>query len=165
MSINITKTAIDPNPLDLDTVKNWIKQDGSDDDTLITAMMDQVLDLVEYWLNISISRKTITIKTSPVLKLVLPYGIIQSIESVEDLDGAEITYIYDGINTITVMSETAIEVVYTAGWDVGNIPTGLIMGLQEVITNLYENRGDVQIAHLIKTNANLQAYNKQSWFK
>ena len=160
-------------PLNLSEVKDWLRVDGDDDDSLITNLITQVRELVESYLGTSIALQDITLTTgNGGSGITLPYQPIASITSVQDDDGNDVSYDWNGymlsFNNM-IISVTAgstpdhFTVVYEAGY--ATIPAGLKLGLLEVIAWLYENRGDAgKLNYMIYQNANLQPYRAKIWF-
>ena len=170
MSVQVTRTVSGSEPIDLATAKAWLKmEDTIADDTLITSLITQSRELVEQYLNISIPTQTVVVTATPRLELMLPYRPIVSITSVKDRDAEDLDYTYNGF-TILFSSTSQLSdsiTTYESGY-ASSLPSGLLVGLKEILALLYENRGDEimkKIPHLIRQNHNLGPYNQNQWFK
>lgn len=161
--IKVTKTLTGNEPLTIDEVREWLRNEGSDvDDDLISSLITQARSLVEQSLNISIPEQVITLTSSERLKVYLPFGPINEVTAVTDMDAVELSYDFDGfVVTLNTISGSIVE--YSAGYAV--VPDGLLVGLKELIAFLYENRGDAQkdINLVIRQNGHLSAYEDVSW--
>ena len=160
-------------PLTLSEVKNWLKVDGDADDMTITAMISQVRELVESYLGRCIANTTVTLQVSASVYVEPPYGPVDTIVSVKDADGNDVSYTWDGFTlnfsspVISVTAGTPQNTVKTIVYESagGSIPEGLKLGLLEVIAWLYESRGDEdKLTYMIYQNANLQVYRQKIWF-
>ena len=136
-------------------------------------MITQVRELVDSYLGRCIANTTVTLEVAAGVYIEPPYGPVDTIVSVKDSDGNDVSYTWDGF-TITFSNDvvsvtagtpqnTAKTIVYESAS--GAIPAGLKLGLLEVIAWLYENRGDSnKITYMIYQNANLQPYRQKLWF-
>jgi len=147
-------------PVTLQEMKDYLRLEGyvdddestSDDlsdfdfdDTLIEKMITAAREQIE-----KISASTIVNKTWQAVinnyrKLELPRGPIQSIVSLEDVDGVAITdYTTIGVfgDRIFLKSPNQCEmtITYTAGYDV--VPASLKIDIMRLVSYMYENRGD-----------------------
>lgn len=160
LEINRVQTGIIP--LDLDTAKLFLRVDGDGDNQLITAMILQTLDIIENYLNSSIIEATVEVLASKRKEMFLPFGPVIDITSVQDTDGNDIEYTYDGLTLTLDNDYTTFTVIYNAGFSV--LPDGLFLAWQETLAYLYENRGDdTAIQMLLTANNNLQPYRRKVW--
>jgi uncharacterized phiE125 gp8 family phage protein len=170
--IKLEKQVKASEPLTLDEVKEWLKVDGDDDDAVIAAIITEVRELVEEYLGISIVSQQIMMAVQNARKVSPPYGPVNTIVSVQNSTGDDVTYTWDGFvvsmphGTVSVTagsSPTMSVITYLAGYT--QIPAGLKLGLKQVIAWLYENRGDSdKLPYMIYQNANLQPYRQKVWF-
>lgn len=141
-------------PLSVPQVKSWAKvaHDEQEDDTLISALIDEVVDLVEQSYNFTIRDKTVTATFERFgSRIILPMSPVKTIESVKIIDDSETLYeqgedYYFNGNTLhftrsVIEKYRYLEIIYTAGWDA--VPGGIILGLKKAILSAYEDRQDV----------------------
>lgn len=173
MALKVNKTVTGDEILTLEETKNWLKVTYTVDNDLITSLITQSRELVENYINQSLVLTTLEVWSSPRSILTLPYGPIISIISVTTTGGTAIDYEYDGFEIIfepNVWTPTTPEAplyvntitTYTAGYT--TIPAGLKMVLFEIISYIYENRGDSSgLNNLIYQNKFLQQYRNKIW--
>ncbi len=170
--IKVEKTVTGTNELTLEVAKLWMKVDGTADDSLITSLIDEAKDIIEQYINYTITPTTITVTASSRVELCLPYPPVVTITTVKDEDGNDVDYTYNGFciqfDTATYSvtgganGYVTTVTIYDAG--VANIPAGLMLAWKEVVLYLYENRSDsVDIQMLLNQNANLQIFRKKIW--
>ena len=169
--LKVEKTVTGTNELTLEVAKSWMRIDHSDKDTLITLLIDEAKELIETYINYTLTPATITLTATARTKLFLPYGPVQSITSVKDTDGEDVTYTYDGlyidfapsVYSVTAPSTPYVQTttIYTTGTD--SLPAGLLLSWKEVVLHLYENRGDVDVANLLSNIKPLQQYRHKIW--
>lgn len=130
-------------------VKNWARIDYSEDDGLISDLIDEVISVTEKEYNFTIIDKTVTATWECYgRKVGLPLGPVKSITSVTrtDSDGTDTTLTADDYRLIgdTLILDTvynmSLEVVYNTGWD--SLPNGIILGVKKAILSNYEDRQD-----------------------
>lgn len=138
-------------PISLSDAKAWLKMEEDDDNAIITALIDEVIDLAEREYNFTIVDKTVTAVYESfgnrIHLLMAPVKTVTSIKLI-DSEGEETTltntedYHYKG-NTVYISKGSAnlLEIVYTAGWD--SLPSGILLGLKKMILSAYEDRQDV----------------------
>ena len=156
-------------PLTLSETKNFLKVDTSDDDTLITTLIQAAREMCE-----SYTRRILVTTTideyfdnfpnykDPEFKdiIYLSRGPVASITSVKYVNeiGSEQTvatssYVSDIISEPARIASTAgwfatdgiinqVIVRYVVGTSVSNIPKPLIQGMLLIISDLYDNRSD-----------------------
>ena len=111
--IKVERTVIGTNQLTLEVAKLWMKVDGDAEDVLITSLIDEAKDIMESYINYTITPSTITVTASPRVELCLPYGPVQSITSVKDVDGEDNFYIKE--ETEIGYLQTALDVFIYKG--------------------------------------------------
>lgn len=171
--LQVNRTRTGAIPITLDQAKLFLRVDGTADDTLITALIEQSLDLIEEYLNTSIIEATVIVLASIRLTLELPYGPVISITTVQDQDGEDIDYTWNGFYisfASTSWSPTSPEswpytesvTTFEAGY--ATLPKGLELAWMEAIAWLYENRGDnTGFVSMLSQNANLMPYRRKVW--
>jgi len=169
--LNVKKTVTGDEPLTLQEVKDWIKQDGDADDALITSLITQARELIENYLGASLVSTTLVVEATPRTELRPPYGPVVTISSVKDEDGNDVDYVWDGFvlnftgGTYSVTSGYSPQyttTTYDTGYD--TIPDGLKMALLETVAYLYEHRGEeMKIQMFLYQNQNLQVYRETIW--
>jgi len=159
--IEVQKTQTGVIGLTLEEVKDFMRVDFSEDDALITSLINQSKDLIEEYLNRSLVVNTIHLIASPREELEIPFGPIETIESVKDVEsGDDIDYEYDGL-LLTLKVDKTFSVSCTSH---DNLPAGLKLGWLEIITWLYENRGDTSgFGMMLYYNNNLMPYRRKVW--
>lgn len=171
--IKVEKTITGTNELTLSVAKAWMRVDenSNDENTLITSLIDEAKNLIEEYINYTITPATITVTASPRVELCLPYPPVQTITSVKDVDGEDLEYEYEGFcitfnqQVYSVTQPTSVYVqsitIYEAGTT--SIPAGLLLSWKEVVLYLYENRGDMNIKQMMMNNQNLNQYRTKIW--
>jgi uncharacterized phiE125 gp8 family phage protein len=156
-------------PITLTEAKNFLRVDGSDDDTLISALISAAREMCE-----SYCRRILVTTVideyfdgfpnwkNPESKdiIYLSRGPVASIASVKYVDeiGSEVTvssdaYVADLISEPARIASKAgwfatngiinqVIVRYTVGTDVSSIPTPLKQGMLLIISDLYDKRDD-----------------------
>lgn len=165
--LSLTKTVTGTEPITLDEAKAWLRVDGAADDTLITSLITQSRELVEQYLNYSIVETTIVCTATPRKELVLPFTPVVTIASVKDEEGEDVDYTWNefyisfdkGTYSVTGGSNEYVQTVTTYDAGLPEIPGGLKLGLLEVMSWLYENRGDDSgFQMMLYKNQNIQIY-------
>jgi len=169
--IKVEKTVTGTDELTLTNAKLWMKVDDTADDTLITSLITEAKQLIEQYINFTLTPATITLTATARTQLCLPYGPVQSITSVKDMDGDDVEYTYEDlciefdtqVYSVTNPSNVYVQTVtiYEAGTT--SIPSGLMLAWKEVVLYLYENRGDLNINSILSSNKNLQVYRNNVW--
>lgn len=145
-------------PISTADVKAWSKIDFSDDDSIISDLIDEVIDVVEREYNFTIVDKTVTATWESYGRSVsLPLGPVDSITTVKRIDN-------DGIETTLTVNEDywlsgddltfnevfqyerpyhrmRLEVKYDTGW--ATLPAGIKLGLKKAILSHYSDRQDL----------------------
>lgn len=144
-------------PVSTADVKSWAKVDTTDDDSLISDLIDEVIDLVERRYNFTIIDKTVTATWESYARSVsLPLGPVDSITTVKRVDheGTETTltvnedYILRGDELVfkeiyqyeREYHRMKLEAVYDTSW--ATLPNGIKLGLKKAILSNYEDRQD-----------------------
>jgi len=147
----------------LSEVKDWLMIDTAvtDDDVLLTALIDQVVSLVESYLNTTIGtydcklefwgKDYIELIRQPVI------GTISGI-SVTDPDGDDVDYTEKGyLYTFTTTIDGVINYTVTAT----TIPDGLKIAIMNIIKNFYNDREKVGLSP--EEAQTLNQYRKKIW--
>lgn len=170
MAIKTKKTPITPDsePLTLAVAKEWLRisDDPSADDDLITQLIIQSRDLIEHHLNIAMIPSTVNIEATYRDVLSLQFQPITSVTEVKNRDDEDLDYTFNGF-AVKLDNPSDIVATYLCGYD--ELPEGLLLGWKEILSSLYEHRGDNMDptwnpSIVILTNPNLTAYNKQKWW-
>jgi uncharacterized phiE125 gp8 family phage protein len=165
-----SRTGVDQ--LTLEVAKKWLRVDGTADDDLITSLITESMEIIETYINQTITRATITLLASAREELILPYTPVMSISSVVDHHAQRVDYTWDGfsikfnLGTYSVTSGSSLYVdtvtEYNAGYD--NVPDKIMVAWKEVLANLYESRGDYdKINMMLIQNANLMQLREKVW--
>lgn len=143
-------------PIATADAKAWGRIDYSDDDSLISDLIDEVISVTEKEYNFTIIDKTVTATwESYGAEVRLPLGPVKSVTSIKrtDNEGTETTLTTDDYRLIgnkllfnkvypyeDPSLRMTLEVVYTTGWD--SLPNGILLGLKKAILSNYEDRQD-----------------------
>ncbi len=158
--LNINRTITGTPSLTLTEVKNFIRVDYNEDDTLLDNLILQSMDLIENYLDRSMVESDVILTASGRTELILPLAPIDTITSIKDADGNELDYTYDGLS-VKLKSTGTFTVEYST---TANNEGGLTLGWMEVIAYMYENRGDdTPITSILYTNANLLPFRNKLW--
>lgn len=175
--MQIRYSGIGAEPITITDVKNWLKVDFDDEDTLITSLITQIREIAEEASGLSLVEKTIEYfeedreLISDWLKL--PYPEHDEITEVI-LDGTTLTasnYSVTGLTqkiikvtgTVTAtdtLNDNGLKVTYTAK---GTCPSGIKLAMFKSIAETYEKRGNTFEGSLVKLTDNF--YNYLSQFK
>lgn len=138
--------------------KAYARIDTSIEDTLITSLVAECIDLVEESYGFQLIEKNVVVEYEYYGKEIrLPLYPVQSITSVKTIDrvGTETTltanddYYLTG-DTLVVSTvygwevpddRVRLKVTYVAGYT--TIPSGITLGLKKLVTSMYEDRQDL----------------------
>lgn len=172
MALKVIKEVTGSDPLLLNTVKDFLRVDYDEDDTLLTSLISQTRDIIEEYLSISMVATKVTLTASPRAELRLPYGPVLTVTSVKDADGNDMDYVWDGLCIKFGVAGTYVlnstynqnsTTIYNTGYT--EFPRGLELGWLEIIAWLYENRGDTSgLSYMLNRNTNLMPYRAKLWF-
>ena len=139
----------------LTNVKQWARITTSDDDALLSMLIEAMIDMVEKYCGITLRTKTYTFEFQNFgNEIPLPYGPIVSVDAVRTkLEGTETTltateYFVTGqddkiLNVTEAMRYQQIEVDVTAGYGAANVPELIQLALYKAILSNYEDRQDL----------------------
>jgi len=162
MALKVIKTITGSEPINIFDAKSWLRVTYDGDNDLINSLITQSRELVETYINQSIIETTIELWSTSRKTLTLPYGPVIEISGITTIDGDDVDYTYNGFEVS--FEDTYVDTIttYTAGW--GTIPSGLDLVLLQILSFLYENRGDdTEIGNLLYQNKFLQQYRKSIW--
>lgn len=138
--------------LDFITLKMAKRQlniiDDDTDDLHITLLAETAMRLAEKATKRLLSRGDVTLSVKGVYSFFLPYGETDSITSCQ-VNGEDIGFDYDdvsgriNIDRSAVTGDDYIRIVYTTGYEQGEVPKPIVMGALALISTLYEIREDV----------------------
>lgn len=160
-------------PIDLATVKDFLRVSYTDDDILITSMITAARQLLELELNLSIAQKTllITFTHDGCNWFDIPYGPVGDILDVSNsyAEGSSISFAstdYKVIGTDFKRFKSTrgyYTMKYNAGYAV--LPNAIKQGMLKQIAWMYENRGDQASTGEINQDVRniLAVYSKNSW--
>ena len=147
-------------PLTLQEVKDYLRLEGyldpsdstateyDDDDDLIESLITAARERVEMFTGLSLVPKTMEIEFDNELgNFKLPFSPVNSITSVTDADGNDLTYELDVTESIIL---TALGLNIRAEYEVGytSVPAALKASMRQEIAYRYEHRGDEDIKGL-----------------
>lgn len=168
-----TNTATDV--ISLDDAKDWMKVDGTTDNSLITSLIGEIIDVVETEYSFQLIEKNVTAEWEMYAQRVdLPLFPVQSVSSVKTINNqgnettlavgddyylAGNTLVFNTINSYSSPFERLrLKVEYVAGFT--SIPNGIIIGLKKAILSSYEDRQD-----LVEGNVSMLPNGSKSYFK
>ena len=177
VSVSTTETGTNSatDVLSLDDAKDWMKVDGTTDNSLITILIGSIIDFVEREYSFQLIEKNVTAEWESYGQRVdMPLFPVQSVSSVKTINnqGTETTLAvgddyYIAGDTIVFNSVDSYEapfqrmrlkVEYVAGFT--TIPSGIIIGLKKAILSSYEDRQD-----LVEGNVSMLPNGSKSYFK
>jgi uncharacterized phiE125 gp8 family phage protein len=149
-------------PVTLAEAKLWLKIDGDDEDTLLTAAITAATVECEAYAGLSFITRTRTIKLTAFRgDLILPYGPVTALTSIEyvdsngdaaEIDSADYTLDIDsGLAKVRILDswpETNLElnnavITYVAGYATPElVPPIIKLAIQKRLAFHYEKRGD-----------------------
>jgi len=161
---SITKAQTGAEPLALSDAKTYLRIDGTDDDTLVTALIASSRSVAEKYINKAIVQYTVTLTLDylPPGGILLPIGPVQSVTSIQvtdssnttttwnssnyvvDTQGGRIVYVVGASLPPSYALVNGVTVTYVAGYglasDVTGVPAGIVQGIRHLIAGSYENR-------------------------
>jgi uncharacterized phiE125 gp8 family phage protein len=133
-------------PITLAQVKDWLKIDVTDEDTLLTTLITVARQLCENYTGVSfVQRKVIAIVNNSLGSIMLPYGPVAEVTEVQDENGEVLTtdyYTIEGVEfkRLKLPKDSYVRVEYNAGYTV--LPQHFKTSLLTQVAYLYEHRGD-----------------------
>ena len=174
LTLTVTDTAAQTNPITTATAKSWAKIDTSADDTLIGELIDEVSAAVENEYQVPIiSKDVIAVWDSFAREMPLPFAPVSSITSVKTInyEGTETTLVAGTDYRITgdtlyfnkvydrgAFYHQALQVTYVSAF--ATFPKDLKLGLKKAILSNYEDRQDNAVAGVELPNASRSFFNK-----
>lgn len=165
IDVNVNDNGAITGPVTLSTAKSWLKIAFSDDDSVITDLINEVRQSIEEYCSVSLIGRQVEIiadlwfenTRDSVIEFELPYGPVSgdiseisvyrntcadtsnSFEAVT----MNVDYWFDGSLFYRFMSRTPgrYKFVYVSGWPT-DVPTPIITAFKMELTDRYENRGD-----------------------
>jgi len=131
-------------PVTIGDAKAWLKVDLTDDDALITDLINTARTQVEEYTGTAVvACEVVAVIDNSAGDLELPYGPVSEITEVLNENGDEITdYTTTGSAFLKLKDPKLnyLKLTYKAGFT--QIPPAIIIGLKQQLTWVYENRGD-----------------------
>jgi len=146
--MRIKKTITGTEPVTVSEMKEWLKVDFSDDDTMIGLLITNVRDMVEEFTGLSLIASTINaeylISDVSDSDVHLPYPEHDSVTSVT-IEEAELETTITGNNRKVVSFENLVgyndnQVVEIEFTTTGYCPEGIKMQIKKAVAHIYENR-------------------------
>ena len=168
-------TDVTEEPVTLDEVKRQLNllfsSDGSfqfnDDDDYLTELIPRCRESLERYTGLSFATKTLrAIIRNECGGTEIPGGPVQSITSVEDKDGTILSTVDLSGNQFKFIETRScyLDVTYTAGYEAGKLPKGLVRALVELIAWAYNHRGEeVEVAYCKQAMESAAPYKRTSW--
>jgi len=144
-------------PLSLEDAKLYMRIEFSinEDDGLINSLITSSREVLEKYLNESLINRTVTATICNLCgNIYLPYSPITSTPVLVDKDDITISdAVVRGSKRKWVESPKSdfIKATYTAGYTALTLPSHYVTALKMQVLYMYENRGDLQVAPMVKT--------------
>lgn len=165
-------------PFDLTEAKSHLRVTSTLEDALITSWITATRRMIERYLNRALITQEyeLYLDTWPCTEIKLPFGSLQSVESVKVfiIDGTESTLVESDYYWVDDVSEpamvirkynavwpvpqyarpNAIKITFTCGYgDAGSdVPEDIISAIKIRLTDLHENRGSVAVGQAVLVN-------------
>lgn len=137
-------SAVISEPVTLEQGRQWAKVEVDDDDSLITSLLKAARIDCENYVGISFVERSVTaVLNNSLGNIKLPYGPINNVTSVTDIDGGSISdYSVKGVAHKRLLSPVInyVEVEYTAGYF--SLPDHFKTAIKERFLELFRMRGD-----------------------
>jgi len=161
-------------PVTLEQVQEWCSVTSSDYDNLLTDLIKVARKRVEKYTHLSLVAKTVVVTAYLCEKSILPFPIINSITSVEYLEGQEL----DGTNDWDVFTDDDYQLIgeqvkYFVPSIAGiyritytTLPfdeEDLLLDVKRVVNWMFRNRGDEQDAMPMSLMDNAKRYKIMTW--
>ena len=143
MDLVVTSDSL-PIPITLATVKEHLNVDFNDQDDKITALLASAFREVELFTECGLKTKTVRLSYTQINGTVLlPYGPVQSITSVFDLDGKALVldtdYELSGEkNKLIAYNGAGIKIVYVCGFT--SLPKDIENAILDIIAVDFDNK-------------------------
>ena len=150
-------------PITVDEAKIHLRVDGTDEDTYIASLIKVATSLCEAYAGLSFITRTRTIKVDSFYgkDLILPYGPVTAITSIEYVDSDDASQTIDSGDYTLDMSSGMAKVRVTESWPYTNltlnnvvityvagrataadVPEIVKQAIKATVANLFENRGE-----------------------
>lgn len=140
-------------PITLEQAKSWLKVEVDNDDEIIDVLITAARIACEGYTGISFVERSVTaILNNSLGNIKLPYGPINNVTSVTDIEGTDVSgYTITGVAHKRLLSPVInyVEVEYTAGYF--SLPQHFKTALKEQLTWMYQHRGDDVAADISPT--------------
>jgi uncharacterized phiE125 gp8 family phage protein len=156
LNVNVTSIAATES-VSLADVKLYCKIDEliTLDDFLLSEMITVARQVVEDYTNEALTPRNITaIVRNLCGEVYLPYSPITSAVILSDSDGNSISdgvVLGDDRAFIKEPITDYIKATYTAGYTAANLPKKYATAIKMQVAYMYENRGDLKVAPMVKT--------------
>jgi uncharacterized phiE125 gp8 family phage protein len=130
-------------PVTLEEAKAWLKVEVDDDDSLISALITAARISCEGYVNLSfVEREVTAILNNSLGNIRLPYGPVNNLTSVSDINESEMDYLLTGVSARRLLTPALpfVACTYTAGYL--TLPQHFRAALKEQLVWLYQHRGD-----------------------
>ncbi len=163
------KTAAATPVVTLDDMRDYLRVDGTDEDSHIKALISAATLLAENWTGRAFIDQTwieihTPIKADPIDLQRLPARAIESAKYINPNDGSETVIDSGDMNLITeagrlyiyasqTISASILHIEYTAGYGpaASDVPPDIIEAVKQAAAYLYENRGAGDLPPIART--------------
>jgi hypothetical protein len=162
-------------PVTIDEVKRQLNllfsSDGSfqfdDDDNYLNELIPRCREILEQYTGLSFATKTLrAIIRNECGGTEIPGGPITGTPTIKDQDGSSLTSIVLSGNQFKVIDTKAcyLDIEYTAGYEAGKLPKGLVKALVELIAWAYNHRGEeINVAYCQQAMESAAPFKRTSW--
>ncbi len=149
------RSTVSSDIITLANTKSYMKVSTSDDDTLITTLIEASIDMAERYMNMTLRRKEYTFEFVDYgREIVLPYGPHVSVDAVRTkYNGVETTLATGDYQVLgqdfktlildSFVSSYQLEVDVTAGYGGASVPEMIKLALYKAVLSHYEDRQDL----------------------
>jgi hypothetical protein len=153
------ETPVSTELLSAATVKDRLKIETTDEDTMIGLLISEGRSLIEQYTGLSIGEQERTVVADLESEYKLPYPPIDEMSTVLLKDttyAASTDYTIDGVLFKSFIPDYAgrWKITYSCGYTSENLPGGLKNAWIDLVGYMYENRGDMSIPINIKQKLN-----------
>lgn len=166
----ISNTRLSANPIDLQNAKSWLRVSHSTDDTLIIDLIEDTTTLIEHITQNSLTDMNYVVRFSREFvekngyEISLPYGSINTVNSVTDDAGNPVEYERFGVNEIRIIGEFADDYV-EIDYDVVTVNKAIAkLAILQSLAITYQDRGDADLLDKIKGLSSVKKIINTAWF-
>lgn len=138
--------------INIEDIKKYLRISNSEDDNILTLMIESAIQYAENFMKISLVNKDIEVNVTNSNKAYLPFTPVAKITSIiiEDEEAnIEDAFIEGNFLIMPHISCTKLKLQYIAGYeDIESIPAPIIQGIMVHIASMYDGRGEDLVPHI-----------------